>query len=94
MYRESFLGPSATMNGFLAGVVTVRLSRWRCRTCPTLLIFFLMVLIPFSQTSASSRRSLNLSSAYSNRNDASVPVTAPLSDKFFSVPLNLRSLMV
>jgi hypothetical protein len=32
--------------------------------------------------------------AYSNRNEASVPETAPLSDKLLSVPLNLRSLMV
>ena len=30
---------------------------------------------------------------YSNRNEASVPLTAPLSDGLFNVPLNLRSLM-
>jgi len=38
-------------------------------------------------------RAPNLGGCYSNRKDASVPLTAPLSDGLFKVPLNLRSLM-
>ena len=39
------------------------------------------------------RKAAESEDGHSNRNDASVPLTAPLSDGLFKVPLNLRSLM-